>query len=245
MGKLRIIIIGVCLLFACIFTAGCISQEIPDDIADPVLVISVEKEGAIIPANACIQYVLPANPTTGYGWTVIESTGLVVNESYEAAPVPEGWVGGGGYQYYTLTAEQPGTYTFKAGYSRSWETDVDPIYTITQTLVFSDAAENDHDGETMLSVVFNGTINPKAGEVVKITTIGNPTTGYFWEAVPGEGLTVLADNYTIDNTTLIGGGGMYEWLVTANEAGQYQFEATNQRFNQDPVNLFFFNLTFI
>jgi|GEM_PF-1304499 len=245
MDKFRIIIIGVCVLFACIFMAGCISPEVTDEITDPVLVVSIEKEGIAIPENACIQYILPANPTTGYSWTVIESTGLLVNESYEATPVPEGWVGGGGYQYYTLTATQPGTYTFKAGYSRSWETDVEPIYTITQTLVFSNASDDEHDGDTMLSVVFNGTINPETGDVAKITTAGNPTTGYFWNAVPGEGLTVLDENYTVTNPNLIGGGGMYEWLVTANKAGTYQFEAANQRSGQDPVDMFFFNLTFI
>jgi inhibitor of cysteine peptidase len=245
MDKCKIIIIGVCLLFACTFMAGCISPDVTDKMTDPVLVVSVEKEGVTIPVNACIQFVVPANPTTGYSWTVNESTGLIVNEQYEATPVPEGWVGGGGYQYYSLTAEKAGTYTFKAVYSRPWETDAEPIYTIDQTLVFCNATDNEQNGKIMLSVAFNGTVNPKAGDVVKIVTEGNPTTGYYWTAVPDEGLTVLKDEFVTSDPTLAGAGGTYEWYVTANKAGQYQFKATNQRSGQDPIGTFFFDLTFI
>ena len=246
MKKMILMSIGACVLISCILAAGCITPDVPVNIDDPVLVVTVEKEGVMIPAHAAMQYILPANPTTGYSWTVTESFGLTVTEEYKATPVPEGWTGGGGCQYYTLTAEKAGTYTFKAAYARPWETDAKPIDTISQTLVFSEPENDDFSGDVMLTLLFNGVVNPKAGEVVKICTAGNPTTGYYWQASPESGLTLLKDEF-LTNTTpgLAGAGGTYVWYVTADKAGTYQFEASCQRSGQDPVNLFFFNLTFV
>jgi len=246
MNRMKLLIIGACVLITCIFAAGCISPDVPVNIDDPVLTVTVEKEGIMIPVNASMTYILPANPTTGYSWTVLESKGLIVNDEYKATPVPEGWTGGGGCQYYTITAEKAGTYTFKAGYERPWETDTKPIYTMTQTLVFSEAEANDPAGDVMLTVLFNGVINPKAGDVVKICTAGNPTTGYYWTASPESGLTVQKEDYITDTTTgLVGAGGTYVWYVTGKKAGTYQFGATCQRSGQDPANMFFFDLTFV
>lgn len=246
MNRLKLLSIGACVVVICIFAAGCISPNVPVQIDDPVLTVTVEKAGMMVPVNASMTFILPANPTTGYSWTVMESEGLIVKDEYKATPVPEGWTGGGGCQYYTLTAEKAGTYTFKAGYERPWETDITPIYTMTQTLVFSEAENDDLAGESMLTVLFNGVVNPKAGEVVKICTAGNPTTGYYWTASPEAGLTVLKDDYLTDTTAgLVGAGGTYVWYVTAQKAGTYQFGATNQRSGQDPANLFFFDLTFV
>ncbi len=150
---MKLLIIGACALIICIFAAGCISPEVPVNIEDPVLTVTVQKEGMMIPVNASMTYILPSNPITGYGWTVLGSEGLIVKDEYKATPVPEGWAGGGGCQYYTITAEKAGSYTFKAGYERPWETDVDPIYTTTQTLVFSEAEGDDPAGDVMLTVL--------------------------------------------------------------------------------------------
>lgn len=246
MNKMLLMGIGVCVAVSCLFAAGCISPDVPVQTDDPVLTVTVEKEGMMIPANALITFILPANPTTGYSWKIMESGGLTVKEEYKAAPVPEGWTGGGGCQYYTLTAEKAGTYTFKAGYERAWETDTAPIYTVTQTLVFSDAENEDLTGEDMLIIQFDGVVNPKAGETVKISTAGNPTTGYYWQASSKTELKLLKDEFNADAAPgLVGAGGTYAWYVTADEAGTYQFEASCQRSGQDPVNLFFFDLTFI
>jgi len=246
MKKIMLMSLGACVFILCIFAAGCISPENPVTIDDPVLTVIVEKEGMMIPANAAMTFILPANPTTGYTWNVVESTGLKVTDEYKATPVPEGWTGGGGYQYYTLTSDKAGSYTFKAAYARSWETDTEPIYTVMQTPVFSDAENNDDSGDVMLSVLFDGTVNPKAGDVVKICTEGNPTTGYYWTAVPKAGLTILKDDYLSESTSgMAGAGGTYVWYVTAEKAGTYEFKATCQRSGQDPENLFFFDLTFV
>ncbi len=86
---------------------------------------------------------------------------------------------------------------------------------MTQTLVFSEAEANDPAGDVMLTVLFNGVINPKAGDVVKICTAGNPTAGYYWTASSESGLTVLKNEYITDTTSgLVGAGGTYEWYVT-------------------------------
>ncbi len=246
MNRLKLLSFGACVFIICIFAAGCISPEVPVNTDNPVLTVTVEKAGIMIPANASMTYILPANPTTGYTWNVMESSGLNVTDEYKATPVPEGWTGGGGYQYYTLTSDKAGTYTFKAAYARSWETDTEPIYTMTQELVFSEAENDDDAGSVMLSVLFDGTVNPKAGEVVKICTEGNPTTGYYWTAAPETGLTVLKDDYVTEGTSgMAGAGGTYVWYVTAEKAGTYSFKATCQRSGQDPSNMFFFDLTFV
>ncbi|WP_319379038.1 protease inhibitor I42 family protein [uncultured Methanocorpusculum sp.] len=246
MKKIWLMSLGACILVICIFAAACVSPEVPVNTDNPVLTVIVEKTGIMIPVNAAMTFILPANPTTGYTWNVMESSGLNVTDEYKATPVPEGWTGGGGYQYYTLTAEKAGTYTFKAAYARSWETDTEPIYTMKQILVFSEAENNDNAGDVMLSVLFDGTVNPKAGDVVKICTEGNPTTGYYWTAVTQDGLTIVKDDYITDITTgLVGAGGTYVWYVTAEKAGTYEFKATYQRSGQDPANVFFFDLTFV
>jgi len=66
---------------------------------------------------------LDANPTTGYSWTYFYSDGLHVESEYVPDPAGVGLCGAGGKQVITLTADEPGTYHFKAEYKRSWETE--------------------------------------------------------------------------------------------------------------------------
>ncbi|HJJ43156.1 MAG TPA: protease inhibitor I42 family protein [Methanocorpusculum sp.] len=246
MNKSILISIGACVLLACLFAAGCITPNVTANTADPVLTVTVVKEGFELPTGASMQYVLPSNPTTGYGWTVVKSTGLIVTEQYVATPVSEGMTGSGGTHYYTVTADRAGIYTFTAEYKRAWETNVDPAHTFTQTLVFSKAENNDRDNDVMLSVLFDGMVNPEAGDVVKISTYGIPTVGYHWTMVPGSKLTVLKDNFIPCTTKgLVGAGGTYEWYVTAQKAGTYKFSAILHRSNEDPSRMFFFDLTFV
>ncbi|MBQ3685142.1 MAG: protease inhibitor I42 family protein [Candidatus Methanomethylophilaceae archaeon] len=64
---------------------------------------------------------LDANPTTGYSWTYYYSEGLHVESQYVPDPAGAGLCGAGGKQVMTLTADEPGTYHFKAEYKRPWE----------------------------------------------------------------------------------------------------------------------------
>jgi len=75
---------------------------------------------------------LPANPTTGYDWVLADElhsryVTLVSNE-YET-PKTE-MVGAGGTSKWQFKAVNEGIATAALEYLRSWEKDVDPVYTL-------------------------------------------------------------------------------------------------------------------
>lgn len=74
------------------------------------------------------------------------------------------------------------------------------------------------------------TVLAKTGEVIQISAVGNPTTGYLWtEPVMSNGLTLISSEYTQMNPGMIGKGGIYEWWVTADKPGFYLFETEYKR----------------
>lgn len=77
---------------------------------------------------------LEANPTTGYSWSVMEGTGLIIEQQGEptytqASKTPI--AGGGGSQAFVFKATNGGATTLKLGYARPWETGVPPIKTFS------------------------------------------------------------------------------------------------------------------
>ncbi|MDR0980563.1 MAG: protease inhibitor I42 family protein [Methanocalculaceae archaeon] len=217
----------------------------------PVTTITVQKYGLTIPAGNMMRFTVPSNPTTGYQWFTDNVTGLVINQTYEATPTIDDIVGFGGNEIFTITAEKAGTYPFVANYQRAWEDKI-PEATLIQGLVFSNGTKTEAT-DPLLSVSFDGTVSPTAGEVVKITTEGNPTTGYEWTAIPGlsstrsDNLVILNSTYvpTLVDSGIVGSGGTYEWLVTAEKPGTYEFHAQYKRsWEDEPAGEFFFNITF-
>ena len=267
MRKSGIVLLVLVVVAACVLAAGCIGTNnstatptqtpvptgngtvapTPAPTEEPVKTVTVQKFGMAIPANDMIRFGLPANPTTGYQWAAANVTGLVINQTYDATPVAEGIVGSGGHDIFTITAENAGTYTFTAGDQRSWENET-PLETFTQQLVFANVTDRPAD-EPMLSVTFDGTVNPKTGEVVKIVTEGNPTTGYQWIVSNDTTVKVLNSTFVAsaaDSGPIVGVGGNYEWLVTADKAGTYVFGAEYKRsWEEEPVGAFFFKITFV
>lgn len=74
---------------------------------------------------------LPANPTTGYAWTlVLPPAGAVLAlESQVFHPAPQGTpglVGAGGSQVFIFRALAPGDTHLEAVYARPWEKDQPP-----------------------------------------------------------------------------------------------------------------------
>ncbi|MDV0444393.1 protease inhibitor I42 family protein [Methanorbis rubei] len=255
MRQSGIVLLVLVVVAACVLAAGCIGTDnstvtptpTPTPSVEPVTVITVDKFGTAIPANDMIRFILPSNPTTGYQWITKNVSGLVINQTYEATPVAEGIVGSGGVEIFTITADKAGTYEFTAEYKRSWENET-PAATFIQYLVYVDATDTPAD-IPMLSVVFVGDVNPKAGEVVKVITEGNPTTGYEWTITNDTQLKVLNSTFAtsaIPGSTMVGVGGFYEWLVTADKAGTYEFAAEYKRsWEDEPVGKFFFDITFV
>ena len=273
MARLGIAVFVLIAVAVCISSAGCIGTDTPatptptatptatvvptqeptklPENMTPVTTITVEKYGVAIPAGNMIRYIVPSNPTTGYQWFADNDTGLVINQTYEASPTAGTITGSGGNDIFMITADKAGTYQFVANYQRAWEDKI-PEATLNQTLVFSNETKTETT-DPLLSVTFAGSVSPAAGEIVKITTEGNPTTGYQWTAVPGLS-AVKSDNLVILNATyvptpvaegIVGSGGTYEWLVTAEKPGTYEFHAQYKRsWDDELAGELFFTITF-
>jgi len=76
---------------------------------------------------------VPGNATTGYVWTA-SGNNLTIVDDYVVDEHEEGMEGVGGVSNFYVTAANPGTYTFKAQYGRSWESS--PITSFEITLTF-------------------------------------------------------------------------------------------------------------
>lgn len=78
---------------------------------------------------------LPANPTTGYTWSVADSNTIHIQAietvKYTAHSKK---IGAGGDQEFRFKATEPGTSTLKLIYHRPWEKDVAPVDSFTVTI---------------------------------------------------------------------------------------------------------------
>ena len=68
---------------------------------------------------------LPANPTTGYSWTLAEKPELLVliKSEYAGAATKDGAMGSGGTQIFAFEARDTGAATITLNYRRPWEND--------------------------------------------------------------------------------------------------------------------------
>jgi len=73
-------------------------------------------------------------------------------------------------------------------------------------------------------------INLAPGEVWVLSLDENPTTGYTWSIISSEGLKVT-DNYepSVNDKDIVGAGGIREYRISADEAGEYEFSAKYSR----------------
>lgn len=235
------IILTAVVIISCILIAGCITSDAPQT-DEPVLTITFEKTGTSYNIGESFKVTLPSNPSTGYDWEAAEVKGLEITKEYVAAePVMPGSPGN---TVFTITSLEEGTFEYVFEYKRSWETDVAPLYIYKDkrtTVASSDEPMTEPRG----FVVLEGNVNPTVGEIVKITTTGNPTTGYVWSALESEGLKVIKSEYIGEKTELLGAGGTYEWFVTADKAGSYLFLAEEKRSSEtEPVSKYSVGITF-
>jgi len=80
-----------------------------------------------------LEITLEANPTTGFGWQVLEVEGAVVEQqgekAYKQRETDGRRVGVGGWETFTFKAAKAGTADLRLVYRRSWEKDVEPAKT--------------------------------------------------------------------------------------------------------------------
>jgi len=73
---------------------------------------------------------LPSNPTTGYGWAMVEqdtdAAVVVVSKEFRTSASPSGSVGVGGVELFRLRLLKTGRFTVTFVYRRPWEKEREP-----------------------------------------------------------------------------------------------------------------------
>lgn len=129
MKKIIILSLASIVLFGCVFSAGCISND------NIEFSYSGGEQSISAKAGEIITITTETNPSTGYSWTEpVVSEGLTIVGTGSYSDAEPGLVGAGGFCYWNVTAEKAGTYTFTTEYKRPWETE--SISTIKVTLIF-------------------------------------------------------------------------------------------------------------
>lgn len=114
---------------------GCGTQEQPDTTPPEAVKLTDGDDGKAVELRVgqVLEITLEANPTTGFGWEVLEVEGAVVEQQGEKAYKPRETdgrrVGVGGWETFTFKAVKAGAAELKLVYRRSWEKDVEPAKT--------------------------------------------------------------------------------------------------------------------
>ena len=134
MKKTTIFLVTAVVLLGCVFGAGCVSEEMYE--YNVQFDYSGGEKSVTAKAGEVVTITTQTNPSTGYSWTEpVVSEGLQIVGDGGYTDAEPGLVGAGGYHYWDVTAEKPGTYTFTTDYKRPWEDAVSS--TITVTINFS------------------------------------------------------------------------------------------------------------
>ncbi len=92
-----------------------------------------------IRAGARFTVALRANPSTGYGWEVVETGAPVVRQVGDPTFVEDNReAGAGGTITFAFRAERPGTASLKLAYARPWEKDKEPADTFAITVAVTE-----------------------------------------------------------------------------------------------------------
>jgi inhibitor of cysteine peptidase len=80
---------------------------------------------------------LPANPSTGYSWSLVTSGGSVLSQG-EPTLVPDApadeRVGAGGTESWSFTAQSRGEQELRFEYRRAWERDTPPAKSLKYSI---------------------------------------------------------------------------------------------------------------
>lgn len=132
MKKIMILSLASALLLGCVFGAGCVSEEIYE--YGVLFDYAGGEKSVTAKAGEIVTITTQTNPSTGYSWTEpVVSDGLQIVGDGGYSDAEPGLVGAGGYHYWNVTAEKPGTYTFTTDYKRPWEDAVSSTITVTLT----------------------------------------------------------------------------------------------------------------
>lgn len=93
-------------------------------------------KSATVRVGTSFSLLLPANPTTGYGWTLASSgksqTLQPLGHQYHPASTPA--LGAGGEEHWSFRANTPGQSVLNFSYQRPWEKNLPPAKTLVVTV---------------------------------------------------------------------------------------------------------------
>jgi inhibitor of cysteine peptidase len=130
----------------------------------------------------------------------------------------------------------PGCYAEKSAMNESANATV-PDVTIEQNITQGVNATEASTIETAATEAdYTANVNTtnltmKVNQTALISLKENPTTGFSWNVTNSTGLEIVNDTYNTDKApeSMVGVGGVHEWLVKAVEAGNQTFDAVYKR----------------
>ncbi len=234
--------VAACILIAACAFSGCLgSNDSENDTKyDSVTTVNVQKRGIVLAANEIIQVILPENASGGYLWEVSDVDGLIVEESVSTS------ANGSRVKVFNITAERAGYFIFEALYTQNGKDT--PVYTFTQGLDYASPIENPPE-EPGLIMDFAGIPTPQIGSIIEVRSRGNPSTGYTLDVQMTHKshlqlLDVLFVKDADGTNAADGADGTYVWYLTSDVPGTYMFDVFMSKGADDPVALFYIDLTF-
>lgn len=161
---------------------------------------------------------------------VVESEAIAIGSKVVDVDTPK--LGENEITRFWFQTKKAGSFPFTIVYARANELDK-PLAVYKDVIVAEQTDAPLADGPVASFTFDSFDINPAAGSYAKVITPANPTTGYYYTA-SGDGLSIIK-NYVVDDETLVGSPGKYEWYVTAETAGEYEFKAVYKRSGSDDV----------
>lgn len=193
-------------------------------VQDYIVTGADNNETVVIPLTSAITVRLPENPSTPYFWNVTVTRGMeLVGETFipesgnESAAAP-------GIREWHLVPNDTGTHQFTALLQEPGENTTETVerFQITMQVV-----ENRTDVFT--GADNGGTVTLSPGTYATVRLDENPSTGYVWNVSTTDGLTIVGDLFTENETGLVGAGGTHEWFFRTADGGRETFSAVYKR----------------
>jgi predicted secreted protein len=241
----------------CIFSVGCIETNTLTTTPSTTVILTQEStklsENMIPITTVIIQKCVTAAPADNMISTrfVVVDDPIISNKTYETTITVGNNVNVDDKELSATMEKKADIYPLVINYRRVWENEI-TMATLSQMLTSSNKTKTEII-DLLPVITFDENISPTTGDIVKITAEGNPTTGYEWTAISDilstkkDRLVILTSVYTQTpvDSYIVGSGGTYEWLVTAEKPGIYEFHAQYKRpWEDDPVDEFYLNITF-
>ena len=125
----RKILAATLLALALALVAGCRYSP------EPTLTMQDSGRSVGLYASDTLTVELESNPTTGYGWDIVEAPDeevlKLLDSRYEHAAGAQELVGAGGTEVWRFKAVGRGFTSLKLGYLRTWEKGVAPVKTFS------------------------------------------------------------------------------------------------------------------